>query len=227
MNFDFVKNREQQTAIILLTIAAILAVATLIRAVGFAAEWVRVPRIVKNTAAQNNLSGQDLKKHTAKNQEIADVLKKKHLFSPEPPKPKPPQCAGILGAKALINNKWYSCGEVANGAKIIEIAASFVTVEWEGKEIQLKPIQTASKPGSPKGPPKPPPSKPPPPTPTAQPPVASVPEPPRPERGGRRRFDRLRQMSREEREKLREKIRNMSPEERQEYFQSMRAKQGD
>jgi len=79
---------------------------------------------------------------------LADALKQKDLFQPPPPKPQPPQEAqGILGDQALIAGKWYKVGDtVPPGAKVLKIEAAKVTLDWEGKEMVLAPINAASAP---------------------------------------------------------------------------------
>ena len=81
-----------------------------------------------------------------KTTKLVESLKKKNLFVPPPPKPKPPrQCQGIFGDEVLINGKWYKVGDtVPPGAKVLAIEAASVKLEWKGKEIIMAPIKAAS-----------------------------------------------------------------------------------
>ncbi|MCK5270964.1 MAG: hypothetical protein KAJ52_00240 [Sedimentisphaerales bacterium] len=88
-----------------------------------------------------------------KTTKLVESLKKKNIFVPPPPKPKPPkQCQGIFGDQVLINGKWYKVGDtVPPGAKVLAVEAASVKLEWKGKEIILAPIKAATTSG-----PKPP-----------------------------------------------------------------------
>ncbi len=84
----------------------------------------------------------------SESKKLADALKQKDIFQPPPPKPQPPKEAqGILGDQALIAGKWYKVGDtVPPSAKVLKIEAAKVTLEWEGKEMVLAPINAASAP---------------------------------------------------------------------------------
>jgi len=81
-----------------------------------------------------------------KTTKLIESLKKKNMFAPPPPKPKPPkQCQGIFGDEVLIKGKWYKVGDtVPPGAKVLTVEATRVKLEWEGREIILAPIQSAT-----------------------------------------------------------------------------------
>jgi len=85
-----------------------------------------------------------------KTTKLIESLKEKNMFVPPPPKPKPPrQCQGIFGDEVLINGKWYKVGDtVPPGAKILTVEAASVKLEWEGREIILAPIQSATSSGA-------------------------------------------------------------------------------
>ena len=84
-----------------------------------------------------------------KTTKLIESLKKKNMFVPPPPKPKPPkQCQGIFGDQVLINGKWYKVGDtVPPGAKVLAVEAARVKLKWEDKEIILVPIQSATSSG--------------------------------------------------------------------------------
>lgn len=74
---------------------------------------------------------------------LAKALKEKNLFVPPPPKPQPPrEVRGIFGDRAFINNQWYEEGDtIPPGATLKKINATYVILEWEGKEMKLAPIK--------------------------------------------------------------------------------------
>lgn len=165
---------------------------------------------------------------------LADTLKQKNIFQPPPPKPQPPKEAqGILGDQALIAGKWYQVGDtVPPGAKVLKIEATEVTLEWEGKEIALAPINAASAPPPAKEPGKKPEMKVPVPPggPMPAAPVQAV------NTGGedalawlniparmRERFrEAWNQMSSEQQQQLKDRWSNMSEEERRQMMMSFR-----
>ena len=53
-----------------------------------------------------------------------------------------PIFCGIFGDQVLIQNKWYSVGEMVKDAKIVAIGATSVTIMWEGKESTFLPIES-------------------------------------------------------------------------------------
>ena len=74
--------------------------------------------------------------------ELASALKKKNLFVPKPAKPSAPTFTAILGSEAFSGSKWYKVGDRVNGAKVLKITATAVTVEWEGQEKKLVLVDT-------------------------------------------------------------------------------------
>ena len=150
------------------------------------------------------------------NSKQIETLTAKSLFAPQPPKPKIPQCAAILGDTALINGQWYTVGQEVAGAKLLSLDATSVTLLWEGNEVKQYPFGSAGS-GS------------------------SGPRGSRPKRVSRRsRPDGSGQMplgppmrfggpgaffgnmSLEERQRMRERYQQMSPEEREAFRQEMR-----
>jgi hypothetical protein len=88
--------------------------------------------------------------------EAAEALKKKNLFSKEPPKEHPvKQIDGILGAEVLIGDKLYKVGQKVGDATIIAIEPTQVTVEWNGQKKTFSPFETnGDRPSGPPGPPE-------------------------------------------------------------------------
>jgi hypothetical protein len=84
--------------------------------------------------------------------DVADELKKKNLFVKAPPPQHPvKQVDGILGSEVLIGDKWYKAGDKIGEARIVAVASTQVTIEWEGKDKTFAPLASAGE-----GPPRPP-----------------------------------------------------------------------
>jgi len=211
MKLDDLKEKQGLISISLLCASGVLGVLILVKLGSFFVTSARIERLVEDAVAQSKPDPNDAKNYLAKFKEVADELKKKNMFAPPPPKPGWPvsQVIGILGDTALINGKWYKVGDDIGGAKVLEIGPAYVKMVWEGKEKSFSPFDVKSaKSDSKKG----------------EETKSEVKRErgerrPRPRRGGRGGF---RDMSREERMRLREKMRDMSPEERGEYIRKMR-----
>lgn len=143
-------------------------------------------------------------------------LQERNLFAPKII-PQPPQATQILGNAAFFHDRWVQVGEEINGAKVIAIDSTSVTLLWEGKEIKQYPFDiraqgqdtprgpNGSRPGrtSPEG--------------AARPALRPIPE------GfggfsGRAPW----MMSPEEREQMRQRFEQMTPEEREALRNEMR-----
>jgi len=217
MKLEYSKDMKVLIARALLGVSVVLGVIALVKVGAFFAASARAETLVKNAAAQNKLSEKEIEKYFAKPRAIADALKKKNLFVPPPPKEQPiKQVSGILGDEALINGKWHKAGDMVAGAKILAIEPAQIKFEWDGKEIVLAPIKSASPPGpggempgaadaGAKGGPMPP-----------RGPVERGPTP------GRRGPGMFRNLSPQERAELRERMKNMSKEEREKFRAEMR-----
>lgn len=77
----------------------------------------------------------------------AGDLKKKGMFAiPKPGKVNPvKKVDAIMGAEALINNKWYKAGDSIGEAKLVIVGTAEVTIEWNGKKTKLSPIAAPTK----------------------------------------------------------------------------------
>ena len=98
----------------------------------------------------------EVKPYLDKAREVAEALKKKNLFSKEPPKEHPvKQIDGILGAEVLIGDKLYKVGEKVGDATILAIEPTKVTVEWNGQKKTFSPFEAdGDRPSGPPGPPE-------------------------------------------------------------------------
>jgi len=211
MKLDNLKEKQGLISISLLCVSGVLGVLILVKLGSFFVTSARIERLVEDAVAQSKPDPNDAKNYLAKFKEVADELKKKNMFAPPPPKPGWPvkKVQGILGDTAWIKGGWRKVGDDIGGAKVLEIAPNYVKLVWEGKEKVFSPFDVKSaKSDSKKG----------------EETKREVRKEggerrPRPRRGGRGGF---RDMSREERMRLREKMRDMSLEERREFMRKMR-----
>jgi len=210
MKLDKLKEKEGLISISLFWVSVALGILILVKLGGFFVTSASAVRLVDDALAQSKPDPNDAKKYLARFKEVADELKKKNMFAPPPPKPAcPVSRVQILGDTVLVNGKWYKVGDDVGGAKILEIAPTYVKVEWEGKENVFSPFDVKD---------------------TSSEKVDSKKdeqakkeaERERGERRPRRKGRRFRNMSREERIRLRERMRNMPPEERGEFIRKMR-----
>ncbi len=123
----------------------VLATATMAKVAQYHIRLADTPKRIETAAKQNIQDDETVKKLLAKGNELAEALKKKNMFAPPAPKPKQPSCSGIFGDMAIFGDKCYKVGENAGGAKILEVGANFVKIEWEGKPVDLWPFSPGSK----------------------------------------------------------------------------------
>ena len=218
------KNKKEIISVGLLGISAFMLVLILIKVMGFFTAPARAENSVKRAVALSKPDANDMEKYLAKSRAIANILKKKNLFAPPPPKQHPvKEVFGILGDEVLIKDKWYKVGDTIGDANIVAIEPTQVRITWNGTEKVFLPID--AKGASPSGPPKP------------GGPVAKAEEKGRPEmvqvqqevRGGEGmgRFsggDRAEMMERMR--AMRERFENMSPEERERAMAEMSERGG-
>lgn len=161
-------------------------------------------------------------------------LLRNNLFVPPPSQKEPPQTLAILGDMALIGDRWYREGQEAEGFEIVEIAADYVRVRYDGNEHRLSPFEVqvdygrasqagdapaAARRGRGRGGP----AASGPPTGTSPAPTRDVTEQPRPQRGEMMEMrTRLENMTPEQRREAFERFRNASPEERERMREEFR-----
>jgi len=142
---NYLKEKKKIVAVALLGSAAVLAVLILIKVAGFFVASARAEGVVKKAVAQNNAGAEHMESVFADSKAVADELKRKNLFAPPPPKQQPiKQVWGILGDEVLINDRWYKVGDMVQDAKIVAIDCTQVSIEWDGREINLAPIDAVS-----------------------------------------------------------------------------------
>jgi hypothetical protein len=137
-----------------LAAAAVLATLVVVELLGGLANASEARQGLAGAFHQNAKDPNGAKEAVEAAKKVAAALKKKNLFTKEPPKEHPiKQVDGILGNEALIQNKWYKAGEKVGDAKILSISATGIQVEWDGKKTTISPI--ASAPSQPAGPSRP------------------------------------------------------------------------
>lgn len=141
MKRDYLKDKKEIIAVVLLGISVVLGVLVLAKVAGFFVTSARAERLVTDVLAQSKPDPNETEKYFAKSREIADELKKKNFFAPPPPKPgQPIREVDILGDSVLVNGKWYKVGDKVGDAKILAIEPTQIKFEWQGKEITLGPF---------------------------------------------------------------------------------------
>lgn len=145
MKFDYLKDKKDLVAKVLLGVSAVLVILTLVKAAGFFVASASAKRLVKDAVAQSKPDANDMEKYFAKSRTIAGELKQKNLFAPPPPRQHPvKQVWGIFGDEVLIEGKWYKVGDTVGDAKIVAIEPAQVKIEWEGKEKSFSPFDAKS-----------------------------------------------------------------------------------
>ena len=224
MKLEFLKNNKSLTSEAVLVVSLLILFFTAVKVAAFAVSTIRVPYQINKvdlTAAGNDKTSDSIPDNIKKKSE---ELKTKNMFAPPAAKPKPPVCTGIFGNSAIINGKTYNVGDKVQGAEIIAVGSTDITIMWEQKEMKIAPFAVSNFDAS-KKPEKKPEQAPQQAQPPQQPPTVVQPPtqgrgfgPPNMSEEERRRMrERFRNMSDEERQRMREQFRNMSPEERRRF----------
>jgi uncharacterized membrane protein YgcG len=183
---------------------------------GLAAGMIFRPRLIQTSAQRYEQMRQEASKAAPSAADRIKLLQEKNLFAPKPPKPTAPQATQILGDAAFFGDKWVKVGEEINGAKVVAIDSTSVTLLWEEKEVKQYPFETKPEGGGPGGPQGARPGRPG--SNGGQRPAMR----PSPEGfgdfGGRPPWA----MSPEERSQMRQRFEQMSPEEREAFRNEMR-----
>lgn len=136
------KNKEELVPAVLLGVAVLCGVLILLKVTGFFFAGARANSIVQQAVKQNQTDPKNLQKQLADSAAVSDELKKNNLFAPPVARQNPvTEVSGIFGDQVLIQDKWYSTGDMIKDAKIVAIGATSVTVMWEGKEQTFFPIE--------------------------------------------------------------------------------------
>ena len=232
MKLDHLKEKKELAATAMLVVAVLSAVLITVRVRGFFVASANAQNAVEQTIDQNKPDAKNLTAQMGKFKKVADALKKQNLFSPPPPRQNPVKAVmGIFGDEALINGKWYEVGDKVADAKILAVAPTAVTVEWDGKKKVFNPIDGGSSgPGGSSRPGRPTSS-----SSGGGRPGMVVTQGPRPGGGGMPGMggmtrERMMNMSEAERDKfrnqMRERFENMSEGERDKFRQEMRERMG-
>ena len=92
---------------------------------------------------QESRSKDYIEKYKAK---INALKGEKGLYYVNPPKAQIPQIDGLFGDLILVGDKVYTVGDKINGAEVVEIFAASVKIMWEGKEMMIEPMQAGGQP---------------------------------------------------------------------------------
>jgi len=135
--------RKDRVLPLLAAAAVLLGASAFAKVAGFYVERGQMQGIAGFARAEPDPNG--LKTCLGEAKKTADAIRQKNLFIKEPPKQNPvKQVDGILGNEAFIAGKWYKAGDKVGDATILEIHATFVKVQWDGKETKFAPIGAAS-----------------------------------------------------------------------------------
>lgn len=150
MKLDYLKKKNEIISLTLFGVSALLGVLILVKVGGLFVASASARTLVEGAVSQGVLSDEEMEEYFVESKKIAEELKKKNSFMPPPPKEHPiKEVPGILGSEAWISGKWYKAGDKVKDAKIVAIEPTQVRVRWEGKEKSFAPIASAgvSKPG--------------------------------------------------------------------------------
>ncbi len=143
MKLNDLKEKREELSLVLLGISLLLAVGIVLKLGDFLVGSARAEKLVGEAVAGSKADPNDKEKDKllAGPKEVADQLKKKNLFAPPPPKPKQPiKEVDIIGDTVVIDGKFYKVGDKVQDATILEIAPTYVRIEWQGKEKILSPF---------------------------------------------------------------------------------------
>jgi hypothetical protein len=139
---DLLKNKNGLVPTVLLLFSVLCGIMILVKVTGFFVASARAKSVVERAVEQNVNDPKNVEKRLASYTAITDELKKNNLFAPPVVRQHPVQeVSGIFGDQVLIQDKWYSVGDMVKDAKIVAIGATSVTIMWEGKEKSFLPIE--------------------------------------------------------------------------------------
>jgi hypothetical protein len=139
---DILKNKDELVPTALLLFSVLCGILILVKVTGFFVASARAKSVVERAVEQNVNDPKNVEKQLASSAAITGELKKNNLFAPPMAKQHPVQeVSGIFGDQVLIQDKWYSVGDVVKDAKIVAIGATSVTIAWDGKERSFLPIE--------------------------------------------------------------------------------------
>ena len=148
MKLDYLKEKKELVATALLAVAVVSAVLIMAKITSSFVASAKAEDAVKQAIEQGKPDAKNVTAQLGEFKKVADALKKQNLFSPPPPRQNPVQAVlGIFGDEALINGKWYKAGDRVAEARIVAVAPTAVTVEWDGKKKVFNPIDSGSSSG--------------------------------------------------------------------------------
>lgn len=145
MTKEIIKNNVRHLPNALFVISVVFIILTVIKVSGYAGTSERITKAIDTAKSQNGHDEETVKELLGKTHEGANKLKQKNMFVPPPPKARPPVCLGIIGDKAIINNKYYKVGDKIGPAELIAVGTKDVTIKWEDKEMKLVPFAQSNK----------------------------------------------------------------------------------
>lgn len=150
MRIDYLKDKRELVATVLLAVAVISVLLIAVKVTGFFVTTAGAEDAVKQAIAQSKPDAKHLTAQIDRSKKAADDLKKNNLFAPPPPQENPvKQVMGILGDEALINGQWVKVGAKVGDAKVLAIGPDSVTIEWNGQQKTFNPLDGASSGSSP------------------------------------------------------------------------------
>lgn len=158
MKLDYLKEKKELVATVLLATSVLSVVLIVIKITGFFLASARAENAVNQAIQQSKPDDKNVTAQLDKFKKVADALKKENLFSPPPPRQNPVTAvAGIIGDEALINGRLYKVGDRVGDARIVAIEPTSVTIEWDGRKTTFNPIDggASSGPGGPSRPGRP------------------------------------------------------------------------
>jgi hypothetical protein len=145
MKLDFLKEKKEIVSIVLLGFSALMAVFILYRIINFSVVTARAENVVKTAIEQNVTEARNTEQYSAKDREIANNLTRNNPFALPATLENPvKEVRAIFGNQVLINNRWYSEGDMISGsAKVVTIEPMQVTIEWNGRETSFRPLDAS------------------------------------------------------------------------------------
>jgi len=146
MKLDFLKEKKEIVSIILLGFSAVMAVFILYRIINFSTVTARAENVVKTAIEQNATEARNIEQYSAKDREIAENLTRNNPFALPATLENPvKEVRAIFGNQVLINNKWYSEGEmISASAKVVTIEPTQVIIEWNDRETTFRPLDAST-----------------------------------------------------------------------------------
>lgn len=146
MKLDFLKEKTEIVSIVLLGFSACTAVFILYRIINFSAVTARAENVIKTAIEQNATETRNTEQYSAKDREIAKNLISNNPFALPATLENPvKEVRAIFGNQILINNRWYSEGDMISGsAKVVTIEPTQVIIEWNGDSKTFRPLDAST-----------------------------------------------------------------------------------